>query len=59
MNDNVAVFTVTELMARWKVARKTILDLIRRGKLHAFRVGERSYRVTMDEVMRYEQTKAA
>ncbi len=59
MNDNVAVFTITELMARWKVARKTILDQIRNGKLRAFRVGERSYRVTMDEVMRYEQTKAA
>lgn len=54
-NDNTsAVLTVTELMARWKYSRRVILDAIRTGKLRAFRIGERSYRVSMSEVNRYE-----
>ena len=53
-NDNDQVFTVTELMARWKAARKTVLALIHEERLRAFRLGERAYRVTLAEVLRYE-----
>lgn len=58
-NDNAAVLTVSELMGRWKVTRKSVLSLIAKGKLHAFRVGERAYRVPMSEVKRYEEAQAA
>ena len=53
-NDNEAVLTVSELMARWKCTRKTVLDLIHTDKLHAFKLAERAYRVPMDEVKRVE-----
>lgn len=58
-NDQDAVLTVTELMARWKCTRRSVLEAIHAGKLKAFRIGERSYRVTMQEVMRYERAEAA
>lgn len=58
-NDNVAVLTVSELMTRWKYSRRTILDAIHGGKLRAFRLGERSYRVAMSEVVRYELNEMA
>jgi excisionase family DNA binding protein len=48
------VLTLTELCARWKTTRKTLLAKIHAGELHAFKVGERAYRVAMREVMRYE-----
>jgi excisionase family DNA binding protein len=54
MNDNEQVFTLAELTKRWKCARKTILEAIHRGDIHAFRIGNRAYRVTRDEVVRYE-----
>ena len=53
-NDNVAVLTVTELCQRWKCTRKSVLDAIHEGRLKAFRLGMRSYRVAMAEVVRYE-----
>ena len=58
-NTNDAVLTVSELMARWKCTRKSVLDAIHAGRLKAFRIGERSYRVAMDEVKRYELAQAA
>lgn len=54
-NENIpAVFTVSELCARWKCNRKTVLAKIRAGELVAFRVGERAYRVAASEVLRVE-----
>lgn len=50
-----AVFTVSELCARWKCNRKTLLAKIKAGELSAFRVGERAYRVTATEVLRVER----
>lgn len=50
-----AVFTVSELCARWKCNRKTVLAKINSGELSAFRVGERAYRVPAAEVLRLEQ----
>lgn len=54
-NDNAsAVLTVSELMTRWKCSRRSILESIHAGKLAAFKVGERAYRVRMGEVLRVE-----
>lgn len=53
-NDNDPVLTVTELCRRWKCDRHGILDAIRDGRLHAFRIGKRAYRVPLPEVLRYE-----
>ena len=67
-NDNEPtepVLTITDLMKRWKCARKTILAAVDRGELKVFKVGDRVYRITMEEVLRYERehhskkTKAA
>jgi excisionase family DNA binding protein len=53
-NENHAVLTVTELCQRWKCSRRSVLDSIRAGKLDAFRLGERAYRIRMEEVLRVE-----
>lgn len=58
-NDNQPVLTVSDLMRRWKCDRKTILSAIGAGRLRAFKPGARSYRVTIEEVKRYESAKAA
>jgi excisionase family DNA binding protein len=56
VNDNIpAVFTISELCARWKCNRKTVLTKIHAGELAAFRVGERAYRVPATEVLRVER----
>jgi len=46
--------TVRDLMARWKCTRKSVLEAIRGKRLAAFRIGKRAFRVTLDEVKRYE-----
>lgn len=53
-NDNQAVLTVSELAKRWRCTRKSVLQKIHAGQLHAFRIGERAFRVSMSEVMRHE-----
>lgn len=53
MTDH-ACLTLTELCNRWRCTRKVVLAKIHRGELVAFRVGERSYRVAMSEVLRIE-----
>jgi excisionase family DNA binding protein len=58
-NDNHPVLTVTDLCKRWKCDRHGVLDLIHAGKLKAFRIGKRAYRVALPEVMRYELDRAA
>jgi excisionase family DNA binding protein len=59
MNENTPVLTVNELCERWHCARRTIMDAIHDGKLKAFKVGKRWYRISMDEVKRYESASAA
>jgi hypothetical protein len=49
------VLTMTELMKRWKCARKTILEAHSKGRLKLFKVGDRCYRISMEEVLRYER----
>lgn len=53
------VLTVRDLMARWKCTRKSVLEAIHAHGLAAFRIGKRAFRVTLAEVMRYEQTRSA
>jgi excisionase family DNA binding protein len=51
--------TVNELMSRWQCPRKKVLEAIHEGRLAAFRVGRRVYRVTVAEVERFETARAA
>jgi len=54
-NDNEpAVFTVTDLCKRWKCDRHTVLDLIHAGRLQAFKLGKRAFRVSLPAVRAYE-----
>lgn len=53
------MLTVRELAARWHCGRMTIWRAIREGRLKAFKVGERVYRIALAEVERYERTKEA
>lgn len=48
------VFTVNELMARWKCSRDVLYDMFGRKELWAFKVG-RDYRIPKAEVERYER----
>ncbi len=54
MHDNLPVYTLSDLCKRWKCDRHSILDAIHDGRLKAFRLGKRSYRVALPEVLRYE-----
>jgi excisionase family DNA binding protein len=58
-NDNDAVFTVTELAAKWKCSRRSVLEAIREGRLAAFCIGKRAFRVSRAEVLRYEAARRA
>ena len=58
-NESAPVLTVNDLMARWKCTRKVVLAAIRTKRIHAFRPGGRVFRVTLDEVLRYERAEAA
>jgi excisionase family DNA binding protein len=53
------VFTIPELARRWRTSRHTIVASIRAGRLQAFKVGERIYRIREAEVLRYEQQQMA
>jgi excisionase family DNA binding protein len=46
-------------MKRWNCSRKTVLDAIKAKRLHAFKVGNSHWRISLDEVSRYEKEKAA
>lgn len=57
-NDNEAVFTIAELVARWKTSRRSLYDAIAAGALRPFTIGRRVYRVTLEEVQRFERERA-
>lgn len=46
-------YTVQEVADRWSVSREHVYDLIRQGRLHAFRLGGKLYRVAAAEVERW------
>ena len=54
-----AIYTIPELAKRWRMSRHTITAAIRAGRLQAFKVGERVYRIREAEVLRYEQQHMA
>jgi excisionase family DNA binding protein len=45
---------VSGLMKRWQCSRKSVLDAIKAGRLKAFKVGHAHWRISLDEVARYE-----
>jgi hypothetical protein len=49
------VFTLSELVKRWRCDRHSLLAAIEAGKLKAFRIGARNWRVTAAEVERLER----
>lgn len=53
INDSVVV-TVSELVQRWRTTRKSVMAAIREGRLRAFVIGRRTYRVAIAEVERFE-----
>ena len=53
------VYTVPQLAARWQCVQHTILAAIRAGKLQAFRINKRVWRVREAEVVRFEQQQQA
>ena len=55
-NDNTkAFFTVDELAERWRCQRNTVTAAIKAGRLAAFKVNQRHYRISVAEVERYER----
>jgi excisionase family DNA binding protein len=50
-----AILTISDLVRRWRCDRHTVLHAIHSGKLRAFKLGKRTYRVKMEEVIRYEE----
>lgn len=54
--DASAVLSVEQLAKRWRLTRRSVLAMIRAGKLAAFTPGTRQYRITMAEVLRIESS---
>ena len=50
---------VSDVMRRWNCARKSVLDLIKAERLRAFKVGNSHWRISFDEVRRYEEGRAS
>lgn len=48
------VLTVSQIAKRWQCASQSVLKKIHNGEISAFRVGKRSYRVPLSEVLRVE-----
>ncbi len=53
------VYTIPQLCERWQASRHTLHKAMREGRLKAFRLGERTWRVSEAEVLRYEQQNMA
>jgi len=52
-----AWFTVSQLCLRWQVDRKTIYKFIDAKILPAWKIGNRLYRVAVEDVLRFEARK--
>lgn len=51
------VITPKELSERWAVSYNHVLNMITRGEIPCFKIGQ-SYRILLTEVIRIEQNKA-
>lgn len=49
------VFTVTELARRWRCTRESIMVHVRSGAIQTFKLGQRTHRVRIEEVLRVER----
>lgn len=54
-----AVYTISEVAARWRVTTNTVRAAIKAGRLQAFKPDQRVYRIREAEVLRYEQQNLA
>lgn len=59
MSTTDSFFTVDELAARWSCGRKSVIEAIKEGRLHAFKLGKRTYRIAAAEVTRFEMAVAS
>jgi excisionase family DNA binding protein len=57
-NPGVVFLTVAELATRWNIHELTVRRLIDEGKVKSVKIGEKSIRVALSEVERYENRKA-
>jgi excisionase family DNA binding protein len=57
-NPGVVFLTVAELAARWGIHELTVRRLIDNGTVKSVKIGEKSIRVALSEVERYENRKA-
>ena len=51
-------YDIVSLAKHWRCHRDTIYELIRNGKLRAFKVGPAGLRVTAEEARRWEKESA-
>lgn len=51
-----AVYTVADLAQRWQCSHDIIYDLLRQGKLKAFKLGS-AYRISAEAVSDFESGK--
>jgi len=58
-SDQRGALTIPQLMRRWSTSRNTIVAAIKAGRLHAFKIGTRVYRVPESEILRYERESLA
>lgn len=59
-NDNIGIdspiYTVAQLRKRWGCTQGAVLQAIHEGRLVAFRIGRRVWRIRLDEIERFERT---
>lgn len=56
-NPGVVFLTVAELATRWNIHELTVRKLIEDGTIKSVKIGEKSIRVALSEVERYENRK--
>jgi excisionase family DNA binding protein len=59
MQEPIRVYTPALLAQRWQVSERHIRNLIQRGELKAFRLGEKLLRIRVEEVEDYERRNAS
>ena len=50
------LWTPEEVADRWRMQKRTVMDMLRRGELKAFKVG-RIWRIYYSDVLRYEKDR--
>jgi excisionase family DNA binding protein len=55
MQEPLRVYTPALLAERWQCSKRHIRNLIARGELEAFRIGEKLLRIRVEAVEEYER----